>query len=247
MRSGLTGTQVTDSSGLISGAEHYYIVRANDGSTGNDDGNFDEVSGTPTGPASLETWTDDAGDTGTAQLVLDAPWSAVATGGNFGPKVYQTGTYADDLCVGAVTPSLHLGSNAQLSFYSAYDIEDNWDKGEVQISSNGGGAWTRLEVGYPGTATNTSDACNLGSGDFFSGTDATFDQYSASLAAWAGQDVMIRWQFSSDAAENGTGWWIDDISITNVEVPGTCDTVTGAVFLDGFESGTTSNWSYTGP
>ena len=27
---------------------------------------------------------------------------------------------------------------------------------------------------------------------------------------------------STDASVNGTGWWIDDISITLVDVPGTC-------------------------
>jgi hypothetical protein len=247
VKSGVTSTSFADDQGLVSGVEHYYIVRAKDGSTGNEDGNFDEVSGTPTGPVTLGTWTDDAGDTGSAKLSLEAPWSVNATGGNSGPKVYQTGAYAANLCVAATTPSLHLGANAQLSFYSSYDIEDNWDKGEVQISADGGGSWTRLEVGYPGTATNTSDACNLGSGDFFSGTDASFGQYTASLATWANQDVMIRWEFSSDAAENGNGWWVDDISITNVEVPGTCETMTENIFDDDFESGGTSAWSNSNP
>jgi len=246
VESGITGTSHADDQGLVSGVEHFYVVRAKDGSTGNDDGNLDKVAGTPTGPVTLGTWIDDAGDTGTAQLALESPWAVAGTGGNFGPKVYATGTYANMLCIGATTPTLHLGSNAQLSFYSAYDIEDDWDKGEVQISANGG-TWTRLEVGYPGTATHTTDACDLGSGDFFSGTDASFGQYTVSLAAWANQDVMIRWQFSSDAAENGSGWWIDDISITNVEVPGTCETVSEGIFGDGFEGGDTEAWSIAVP
>ena len=57
---------------------------------------------------------------------------------------------------------------------------------------------------------------------------------------------MIRWVLSSDSYVTESGWWVDDISITQVEVPGPCDTVVDDVlFGDGFESGSTSAWSET--
>ena len=65
---------------------------------------------------------------------MDSAWNNGATGGNTGPKVYMTGTYPHDACIAITTPTLHLGANAQLSFFAKYDIEDDWDKGEVQIS-----------------------------------------------------------------------------------------------------------------
>ena len=62
------------------------------------------------------------------------------------------------------------------------------------------------------------------------------------------QDVQLRWLLSTDSYETGNGWWVDDITITNVEVAGDCTTQTEPPFFaDGFESGDTSAWSYTHP
>jgi hypothetical protein len=33
---------------------------------------------------------------------------------------------------------------------------------------------------------------------------------------------MIRWVLSTDTSVGGSGWWVDDIAITNVEVPSSC-------------------------
>jgi hypothetical protein len=226
---------------------YHYIVRAVDPSNDVEDTNTVERSGVPTGPLLVGTWTDDAGDTGAAKLVLDAPWSVSATGGHAGPAVYQTGLYAADLCAAAVTPPLLLSSGAELAFWSRYDIDYLDDKGEVQVSTDGGVSWSRVQVNYPGYAISTSDGCDLPSGFYFSGTDDTYLQYTGSLEAWAGQDVLVRWVLSSTSWGSGDGWWIDDISITNVAVPDTCRTEGERLFADGFESGDTAAWSQTVP
>ena len=145
------------------------------------------------------------------------------TGGHTGPKVYATGTYTDNLCAGITSDEMHLGTGPALTFWSKYSIESSWDKGEVQVSTNGGTTWVRVPVNYPGSSTYTSDACDLPTGTYFTGTNTSYAQYSASLATWANQDIMIRWVLSTDTSVNGTGWWVDDIAITNVEVPSSCD------------------------
>ena len=106
-------------------------------------------------------------------MIPTAPWSVGTTGGHNAPKVYATGTYGDDICAGLTSATLHLGSGSQLTFWSKYDIETSWDKGEVQISTDGGSSWTRVAVNYPGNSTNTSDACGLPTGTYFTGTDTT--------------------------------------------------------------------------
>jgi len=73
--------------------------------------------------------------------------------------------------------------------------------------------------------TNTSGVytrSGLPTGTYFTGTNNTYAQYSASLATWANQDIIIRWLLSSDTSVSGNGWWVDDIAITNVEVPSSC-------------------------
>jgi hypothetical protein len=242
---GIASTGFTDMGGLVSGTDYSYVVRAVDAGNGSGENNLVRVGGTPTGPIVIGTWTDNAGDDGNAKLVTEAPWSAAAGQGVTGAG-YATGHYSDDTCAAATTPVLLLSSNPQLSFWSKFDIEAGWDKGLVQISTDGGASWQRVAVNYPGTVNQTNDACGLGTGGFFTGTSTTWNQYSASLAAWADQDVVLRFIFSSDGYVTGDGWWIDDISITDVAVPGTCDSGS-PLFADGFESGSTSAWTVTAP
>ncbi len=243
----VTGTSHDDYDAVFS-EQYFYVVRAVDLGNGAEDSNTVEVTGSPTGPPVIGTWTDTAGDTGPATLDMEAPWHTYASSGHVGPMVYRTGHYSSDTCSAATTPPLQLGPAPTLEFWSTYDIEDDWDKGIVEISSNGGTTWTRLEVGYPGYAGNTGDECLLPTGDYFTGTNATYDAYQASLATWSGQEVMLRWRLSSDGYVEKDGWWIDDIAITDVSVPGECSSGPSTlVFSDGFDSGSADGWSAVGP
>ncbi len=245
---GLAGTSWVDTGNLASREPVYYVVRATDLGNGVEDANAVEAGGAPTGPYAIGTWSDDGGDTGSAGLEPTAPWSLAATGGHDGPAVYRTGSYGDNLCAGLATPPLRLGSGATLTFWSKHDLESGWDKGVVQLSTDGGGSWARVEVAYPASSSYTSDACGLPAGTYFTGSGLTWAEYSASLAAWADKDVVLRWALSSDGSMNGTGWWVDDVAITQVMVPGECEPgLPGQVFVDGFEGGTTGAWSATTP
>jgi hypothetical protein len=230
--SGVTNTTVTDIEGLATGETYYYVVRATDSSNLVSEGNSVEVSGRPLGQLETGTWFDDGGDTEPAKMIPDAPWSLSDTGGNNGPAAYTTGSYGNNLCVGLNTPALRLGTGAVLTFYTKYAIENSWDKGEVQISTDGGVNWQRIEIvpDYPGTSTNTSDACGLPTGNYFTGDPANdWTEYTADLSAWGDQDVVIRFALSTDGSVNRSGWWIDDISITQVDVPGACATGSSCV------------------
>jgi hypothetical protein len=46
--------------------------------------------------------------------------------------------------------------------------------------------------------------------------------YAGSLSAYAGQSVKLRWRFGSDAGLTRQGWWVDDIAITNAQLPAAC-------------------------
>jgi len=242
--SGVMGTTFSDTDTIEYGTTYFYVVRSVDQSNGSEDLNLVEISNSPTGPISIGTWSDDAGDTGAAQLNPTSPWSIHSSGGSTGPKVYATGDYGNNTCAAVTTPAMQLGTDPQLSFWSRYDIEYNWDKGEVQISTNGGTSWTRVPLSYPGSVSNTNDECNLGSGTFFNGTDTSYDQYTASLTTWANNEVMLRWLISSDGYVTDSGWWVDDIDITNVEVPSQC--TSGTSPLPGFFGKTSPDDGATG-
>ncbi len=217
-----TTTTFSDADQLTSGDEYFYIVRAIDESNAVSDTNTVEGSGIPQGVPVAPIFADDGGDTGVTQLTTSGPWSVQASGGNAGPGVYTTGDYGDLTCADLVTPSIDLGVGNRLTFWSSYDIEAGWDKGEVQISNDGGGNWARLEVGYPANSIRTSDQCGLPAGDYFTGSVPTWTRFEADLSPWDGQTVTIRWLMSSDTTIRGNGWLIDDIEVGSP--PMACDT-----------------------
>jgi hypothetical protein len=60
---------------------------------------------------------------------------------------------------------------------------------------------------------------------FFTSNYPTYSSYSASLVNWAGGDVRIRFHLSGDFLYPGGNWWIDDVSVTQTLVPGSCATL----------------------
>lgn len=242
----LATTSWIDTDSLVSHQPSTWIVRAVDATTGVEDLNLVRVSTSPTGPVALGTWLDDGGDSTPVSLETTAPWHVAPGEGRGGGTAWITGTYGSNQCAGLATPELALGPAPELRFWSHYNIETGWDKGEVQISTDDGVSWQRLPLLYPTDATHTGDSCGLPTGTYFTGNDATWTEYTASLSTWAGQAVRLRFLLSTDVNTEATGWWIDDVRVIDAGVPGTCLTGTvGHVFSDGFESAGTASWTTT--
>ncbi|HEY3176922.1 MAG TPA: M36 family metallopeptidase [Candidatus Polarisedimenticolia bacterium] len=238
--SGLTGTSYVDRD-VTGGVEYHYIVRATDG-LGNTELNTVRRSETPIGSLSPGgTLADDAGDTTTRKFapaqVPNNTWAVRSTGGDSGPMVYATtaaGNYPDDSCLSLESDTIYLGANPTLSFTSKYDIEATWDGGIVEVATSAGGFsnWTKLDtINYPFLMASTQGdpACaNAGFKDgelVFGATSAgLYLPFSGSLAKYASQAVRIRFLFASDGATNDLGWFIDNISIDDVQQPGACTT-----------------------
>jgi hypothetical protein len=228
--SGITDdTAVIDPDGLLSGEPYFYIVRATDTSTGASDTNLVAVVGIPFGPREPGTWYDDAGDTGAPLMAATYPWFYADWGGLNESSAYVSLHNLGAVCLPLTSPELHLGSGSTMTFYSHhYNIPDN-HKGEVQISTDEGANWQRVELveGYPGTSSDSDDACGLPPGTYFNGDSSDWAQYTADLSAWGNQPVLIRFAYSTNPGGGGAAaqrWWIDDISITQVGFPGTCTT-----------------------
>ncbi len=223
--SGITVTMYTDMVGLTSGAPYHYIVRAVDASNGAEDANSITRSAIPMGVLTSGTWSDDGGDTGTAKLAIQSTWTNAASGGHAAAKCYATGSYPSNACVSATSPTLVVGSGGgTLAFWSKYDLEGGWDKGQVELSTDGGATFNRLPItAYPANSTRTGDACGFPSGTtYFTGTNTTYASFTGTIPA--GASNQVRWRLSSDTSVEQTGWWIDDITITNVQIPGPCTT-----------------------
>lgn len=101
-----------------------------------------------------------------------------------------------------------------LSFWHNYVTEGGWDGGVVEISTNGGGAWADLgpkitQGGYSGTLGTGS---GLAGRSAFTGSSGGWIETRVDLSSYAGQSVLVRFNFASDGSTGATGWYIDDIS-----------------------------------
>jgi choice-of-anchor B domain-containing protein len=239
------------------GTTHYYAVHALDGANGAEDDNLVRLAVVPSGPPGDGTFATGAepGDplldtSGTAgeDEDLRRPDEVEHAGWHISSERFHTGTQsfwsiaANNLCITLTTPSLDLtaGETSSLSFWTAWDIEQGWDAGVIQISTDNGANWSGLTPtgGYPGTITDGGTLCGLDEGDgAFTGMGHfTWSAYDVDLSAYAGQSVQVRWVYRTDQAQTGEGWYIDDIALTHAQVPGMCTIVADAIFIDGFDS-----------
>ena len=250
------------------GATWYYVARATDLANGSEDTNLVRLEGIATGPASDGTWASGAelGDPGmtystgssltgggddealAAKHSRHIGWEPSGDQAHTGARSFYS-TYANDQCSAMVTPPLQLtlGQSSQLSFFTRWDIELEWDGGVVQISADGGTNWSTLglDQGYPGSFRQSSDACGFSSGDpSFTGTQTTWTEFTADLSPWNGQEIQIRWIFSTDGFQTQEGWFIDTVDVTHAQIAGACF---AGFFRDGFESGDTMGWSSATP
>ena len=136
-------------------------------------------------------------------------------GAYYGTRVWGTiltGDYQNNRNDYLVSSPMHIySSDAVLEFYQWYNIEDYYDGGNVQISTNNGTTWTLItpEGGYPSSniyALNQAGYTNTSGG----WVQARFD-----LTSYADRDVLFRWRFASDSYVTEDGWYIDDVTLAN--------------------------------
>jgi immune inhibitor A len=126
------------------------------------------------------------------------------------------------------------GSKATLQFDTWYDIEENWDYVYLLASDDNGQTWNIVKTKF-GTDANPQGA-NYGwawtgkSEDAASASDTGWVTESADLSAYAGKQVLVRFEYVTDAAVNGEGLIVDNIRVP--ELGYQTDFETG---LDGWE------------
>ncbi|HYP38838.1 MAG TPA: hypothetical protein VEX13_00620 [Chloroflexia bacterium] len=107
--------------------------------------------------------------------------------------------------------------SATLGYSIWFDIEESFDYGYVEASSDGGATWDTLKGAH--TTTANPNGNNFGNGYTGKSTDkpgANEDGWlreQIDLSAYAGKEVMLRFEYITDDGYNAQGIAIDDISI----------------------------------
>ena len=225
---------------VVGDVEYYYLVRARDDSNQSQDNNVVKLASIATGSISNGTWAAGAeiGDTGFNQESRHVGWEINSTRVHSGKRSYW-GQNQSNTCNDLLTQSITLtaGESSQLSFWTAFDIEDEWDGGVVEITTDESQVdQLLLSPSYPGSFRESSDACGYAQGTpSFTGTNLTWQQHTVDLSSYQGQAIKVRWNYSTDGAVNEEGWYLDDISISNTQIPAQCNSLTDMIFLSGFE------------
>lgn len=115
---------------------------------------------------------------------------------------------------------------ATLEFWTWFAIEEDYDYAYVEVSTDGGRRWSILETPN-GTGDNpTGNNIQWGYNGFSGGASpAVWLQERVDLTPFAGQEVMVRFEYVTDDATNREGFLLDDVSVPEIG------------YLEDFESG----------
>ena len=116
-----------------------------------------------------------------------------------------------------LTASLDLrdSSHAALSYELWYDIEEYWDYAYVAVSLDGGAKWSILDAS--GTTAEDPFGKNFGVG--YTGNSRGWITASVDLSEFAGERVLLRFQYVTDDAANGIGLCLRQAAVTSVGPP----------------------------
>ena len=116
------------------------------------------------------------------------------------------------------------GADARFWMWNNYVIEEDWDFGFVEVSTDGGTTWTEQKV-YTGADVEVSTPDGYADpngrmhdfGDKKYGLTGDSDGWRhdyVDLAPFAGQNIKLRLRYATDEAFQERGWFADDFSVT---------------------------------
>lgn len=105
-------------------------------------------------------------------------------------------------------------ADATLSYRLWYEIEEGWDYAYVEVSVDGDSTWDILD------AEGTTDEDSLGTsfGPGYTGSSDGWKVFEASLAEYAGREVLVRFHYVTDDALHETGICLDHIAVPEIGI-----------------------------
>ena len=101
-----------------------------------------------------------------------------------------------------------------LEFDTQWEIENDWDYGQVQISTNNGSTWIPLE----GLYTNPGVGSFQPNGEpLYDGSQLTWVHETIDISDYVDQNITVRYLLRSDGYITEDGWYVDNIKVTKFE------------------------------
>lgn len=108
-----------------------------------------------------------------------------------------------------------LNGNSTLEFWHWVDLQDGFDGGVLEITTDGGHTWIDLgpyftEGGYDKTL---ADGSPLGGREAWTGNYTDWKKTTVNITNWAGESVVFAFRIGCDEKIKKRGWWVDDIVV----------------------------------
>jgi len=131
----------------------------------------------------------------------------------------KNGNYSNDATVTmTLTNAIDISSysNPRLSFQTMFDVESNWDYGQVEVSTNNGASWIPLEGEFtePGVGSFQPNGEPV-----YDGTQSSWVKEEISLSAYLSDQFKVRFRLRTDGGVTRDGWYVDDIGIIVYSAP----------------------------
>ncbi len=112
----------------------------------------------------------------------------------------------------AISPPIDLSDSPfpTLTFRMYVDIEPQYEGVNLKVSNDGGMTWTVVDTIVPPYAPFSVDGEQAWSGWQVA---LGWQQVTANLAQYIGQTIQLKFSFTSDGANNGGGYFIDDFLV----------------------------------
>ncbi len=142
------------------------------------------------------------------------------------PEVPHSGDFAfwsnrgdtSDMTLTRAFDFTDVSGEITFDYWVWYDIEEDWDYLYLLASDDGGETWQFITTPF-GTDTNPTGNSYGWGYTGYSGSDQipAWIQESVDLSAFAGEEILLRFEYITDAAVNGDGLLLDDLSIEAVD------------------------------
>ena len=143
-------------------------------------------------------------------------WESTTTSYHSAPTSFtdsKTGNYVNNATVTmTLKDPINLSSyqHPRLGFWTRFNIEDDWDYGQVKISTNNGTTWIPLAGNYtePGVGSFQPNGEPL-----YDGILSNWTQEEMSLTGYNATQNKLQYQLRTDGLVTEDGWYVDDIII----------------------------------
>jgi hypothetical protein len=122
-----------------------------------------------------------------------------------------------------------ISGPVKLSYWTWYDIEEDYDYLYVNISEDGKN-WHVLET--PSCTSEDPTGSNLGCG--YNGKSAGWIEEIIDLSDYAGKKIVVEFEYITDASVNGEGFLLDDVKLKVINFSDDFEVNDGKWIADGF-------------